>query len=122
MKAVLARNPKLQAPNLDRWLYNAGTAAVRLDHEGALDASLKRHDQLSQLNVLVQLEHLMSYPIVRAKVAAGTLHLSGWWFDIASGTMHAYERSRRSFAMIDRKVAERLVRRLAAAGRAGRQR
>src|SRR5215510_12056956 len=49
MKAVLARNPKLRAPNLDRWLYNAGAAAVRLDHEGALDASLKRHDQLSQL-------------------------------------------------------------------------
>jgi carbonic anhydrase len=122
MKAVLARNPKLQAPNLDRWLYNAGTAAVRLDHEGALDASLKRHDQLSQLNVLVQLEHLMSYPIVREKVAAGTLHLNGWWFDIASGTMHVYERSSRSFEVIDRKVAERLVRRLAASRRAGRLR
>src|SRR5215468_11024899 len=50
MKAVLARSPKLRVPNLDRWLYHAGAAAVRLDHEGPLDASLKRHDQLSQLN------------------------------------------------------------------------
>ena len=72
MKAVLAPNPKLNAPNLDKWLYHANTAAVRLEHEGALDAALKPHDQLSQLNVLVQLEHLMSYPIVRKKVAAGT--------------------------------------------------
>ena len=68
--------------------------------------------QLSQLNVLVQLEHLMSYPVVRAKVAAGTLHLSGWWFDIATGAMYSYERSSRSFAVIDRQIAEQLIARL----------
>ena len=72
MKAVLTRNPKLKAPNLDRWLNHANTAAFRLEHEGALDTGLKPHDQLSQLNVLVQIEHLMSYPIVRERVAAGS--------------------------------------------------
>jgi carbonic anhydrase len=112
MKAVLTRNTKLQAPNLDRWLNNANTAAFRLEHEGALDTELKPHDQLSQLNVLVQIEHLMSYPIVRERVAAGNLHLNGWWFDIATGNMYAYERSSRSFEIIDRQEAERLVGRL----------
>ena len=73
MKAVLTRNPKLKSPNLDRWLHHANTAAFRLEHEGALDTGLKPHDQLSQLNVLVQIEHLMSYPIVREQVAAGEL-------------------------------------------------
>lgn len=115
MKAILTGNPKLKAPNLDRWLYNASTAAFRLEHEGALDAALRPHDQLSQLNVLVQLEHLMSYPIVRAQVAAGTLHLSGWWFDIATGNMYSYERASRSFEVIDRQVAERLIARLSEA-------
>jgi len=112
MKAVLARNPRPDGPNLEKWLHHASTAAFRLEHEGALDAALQPHDQLSQLNVLVQLEHLMSYPIVRAKVAAGTLHLSGWWFDIATGTVHSYERKSRSFAVIDRQVAEQLIARL----------
>lgn len=116
MKAVLAHHPKLKTPNLDRWLHHAEAAATRLEHEGALDPSLKPHDQLSQINVLVQLEHLMSYPIVREKVATRALHLSGWWFDIANGTMHAYERSSRSFEAIDRKLAERLVKRLAGTG------
>src|SRR5215469_5916179 len=114
MKTVLTRNPRLKAPNLERWLHHASAAAVRLEHEGALDPALKPHDQLSQLNVLVQLEHLMSYPIVREKVATGALHLSGWWFDIATGSMHAYERSSRSFEIIDRSLAKRLVQRLAA--------
>lgn len=81
--------------------------------EGPINATLKPHDQLSQLNVLVQLEHLMSYPIVRDKVLAGTLRLSGWWFEVASGSMYAYERLSRSFEVIDRQMADRLVARLA---------
>lgn len=112
MKAAMERNPGLDAPNLEKWLHHTRTAAFRLDHEGALDATLKPHDQLSQLNVLVQLEHLMSYPIVRARVGAGTLRLSGWWFDIASGNMYSYERASRSFVLIDRQLAERLIARI----------
>jgi carbonic anhydrase len=112
MKAVMARNPKPNAPNLEKWLHHASTAAFRLKHEGALDAALQPHDQLSQLNVLVQLEHLMSYPLVRAHVADGKLHLSGWWFDVATGNMYSYEPANRSFAVIDRQVAERLIARL----------
>src|SRR5215470_348901 len=40
MKAMLGRNAKIKAPNLDKWLYHANTAAFRLEHEGPLDASL----------------------------------------------------------------------------------
>jgi carbonic anhydrase len=112
MKAVLTRNPKLKAPNLDKWLCNAHAAAFRLEHEGALNVALKPHDQLSQLNVLVQLEHLMSYPIVREQVAAGVLHLSAWRFDIANGDMYAFESASKLFEIIDRQEAERLVGRL----------
>src|ERR1700704_797259 len=86
---------------------------VPLKQEGALDAKLRPHDQLSQLNALVQLEHLMSYPIVREKVLSGTLRLSGWWFDVASGSMFAYDSGRRLFEIIDRQMAERLIERLA---------
>jgi carbonic anhydrase len=84
MKAAMAYESRPDAPNLEKWLHHARTAAFRLKHEGALDSTLQPHDQLSQLNVLVQIEHLMSYPIVREQVAAGALQLSGWWFDIAA--------------------------------------
>jgi carbonic anhydrase len=113
MKAVYARNPKMKAPNLEKWLCHANDATLRLEHEGPLDDRLKPHDQLSQLNVLVQLEHLMTYPMVRQQVTAGTLVLSGWWFDIATGDMYAYEPASRSFEVIDRALAERLTARLA---------
>ena len=70
MRAVLAQKPSPNTPNLSKWLSNANTAAFRLNHEGALNAALEPHDQLSQLNVLVQIEHLMSYPIVRERATS----------------------------------------------------
>jgi carbonic anhydrase len=73
MKAVIADEVRPETPNLAKWLRHAHGAAFRLKQEGALDANLTPHDQLSQLNVLVQPEHLMSYPTVRQKVLAGTL-------------------------------------------------
>ena len=109
MKAVVDRKSVPGAPNLADWLLHAGTAMFRLEREGPLDARFKRHDQLSQLNVLVQLEHLMSYPLVRERVGAGTLRLAGCWFDIESGDMYAYERSSQRFEIIDRNEAERLI-------------
>jgi len=109
MKAVMARSARPETPNLNKWLHHAYRAAFRLEHEGALSATLTPHDQLSQLNLLVQLEHLMSYVIVRERVSAGTLRLNGWWFDVASGSMYVYDRTRRSFVVIDRNMAERLA-------------
>jgi carbonic anhydrase len=112
MKAALTRKPMLETPNLARWLHHATSAAFRLEHEGPLDSQLSPHNQLSQLNVLVQLEHLMSYPIVRERVASRTLQLSAWWYDVATGGMFAYERELRGFGAIDRNSADRLIDRL----------
>jgi len=51
----------------------------------------------------------MTYPVVRRAVKAGALRLSGWWFDIATGDMYAHQAATGSFAVIDRRMAERLV-------------
>jgi carbonic anhydrase len=109
MKAAIARKPLPDTPNLAKWLHLSAAAVFRLDQEGPLDPRLNPCDQLAQLNVLVQLEHLASYPIVRERIAGGTLHLNGWWFNIAKGEMYAYQRESRSFQVIDRNTAERLI-------------
>lgn len=112
MKAAIARQPMPDTPNLAKWLHHCASAVFRLDQEGPLNPQLSRHDQLSQLNVLVQLEHLATYPIVRQRIEEGALLLSGWWFDIAKGEMWAFDRESRAFEIIDRKAAERLLSRL----------
>jgi carbonic anhydrase len=112
MKAILGNKSLDGTPNLQKWLHLVKTAAFRLQHEGPLDDGFEPWDQLSQLNVLVQLEHLMTYSIVREQVAQGNVSLGGWWFQIASGDMYAYERTTRRFELIDRIQAERLIARL----------
>ena len=106
MKAVLDPDAVAGAPNLGRWLYHADEAAFRLTRDGPLDGSLSRHDQLSQLNVLSQLDHLRTYPVVRDRVAEGRLQLYGWWFDVGSGDMYAWHEAERRFVLIDRDFAE----------------
>jgi carbonic anhydrase len=112
MDAALAHKPIPNAPNLALWLAHAEPAVRRLQRDGPLDPSLRPPDQLSQLNVLAQLEHLMTYPALRERVAAGALRLSGWWFDIATGDISAYEPDTRSFEVLDRREADRLLARL----------
>lgn len=109
MKAALAGDPVPSAPNLNKWLHHAAPAVFRLEQEGPLDESIPEHNQLSQLNVLVQMENLVTYPIVRERMQAGTLQLGAWWFDIATGEMHSYQRETRRFEPIDRGNAERLI-------------
>jgi len=112
MKAALEGKPLSETPNLTKWLHHSAPAVFRLEQEGPLDPQLNRCDQLSQLNVLVQLEHLASYPIVRERIVDGTLHLSGFWFDIAKAEMWAYDRESRRFETINRDSAEQLLNRL----------
>ena len=110
MKAVLAADSvPVNAPNLRKWLQDAPTAAERLTYDRAVDAGLKPHDRISQINVLVQLDHLASYPIVRDRVTAGTLHLHGWWFNVAAGSMLAYDPGENCFEQINRKMIKRMV-------------
>jgi carbonic anhydrase len=109
MKAATSHSERADAPNLNKWLQQAQVAKRRLDQKGAYDASLKPHDQLSQLNVLVQLEHLASYPVVRERVTAGTLRLHGWWFDVAAGSMYAHDAVTDRFELIDRRMAKQMA-------------
>jgi carbonic anhydrase len=74
-----------------------------------LDDSIPPDDQLSQLNVLVQIEHLLTYPIVQQKVESGELQLSAWWFDIGKGEMSAFEPEQRRFELIDHTTGDRLI-------------
>lgn len=109
MRAAVSRDPQTETPNLTKWLHHCSSALFRLDQEGPLNPGLSVHNQLAQINVLVQLEHLVSYPIVRERLHAGDLHLSGWWFDIANAEMHAYHRESRTFEPIDDRTAQRLI-------------
>jgi len=55
-----------------------------------IDKNLPIHDQLSQINVLQQVEHLVSYQAIKERVAKKELLLHGWWYDIANGDVYSF--------------------------------
>ena len=99
------------ASDLNCWLRH-GTGSLReLEAGASVGNHLERHNQLSQLNVLAQLEHLKTYPVVQERLAAGQLRLHGWYFDIKGANVYGYEPSERRFHLIDETYATILLNR-----------
>ncbi|MEZ4408721.1 MAG: carbonic anhydrase [Polyangiales bacterium] len=98
---------------LGRWLSLVKPTVERLRAGGAIDPTLTEHNQLSQLNVLTQLDRLREYPFVAERVASGHIELHGWWFDISRADVYAWEPADQLFALIDEPEADRILTRIA---------
>lgn len=95
-----------EAPNLKSWLRHGQGSLQKLNEGSPIGQQLERHNQLSQLNVLEQLEHLKSYPVVQERLRDGKLKLHGWWFNIKEAEVYNYEPSENRFHLIDEDYAE----------------
>ncbi len=112
MQALLRGRDTVEPCHLRSWLSHGEDAVTMLGSRPSLDSSLTRRNQLSQLNVLSQIEHLKSYKLVRERMKAGRLRLHGWWFELKNAEVYAYEDSVGRFVLIDDAEAERLLKRL----------
>lgn len=74
-----------EATNLTAWLDlgREATLPVQVTPE-----ALRRTEQRA---VVLQLERLMDYPMVRARVDAGQLALHGWHYVIEDGEVHVFD-------------------------------
>jgi carbonic anhydrase len=90
MKGLL--HPELldEIPATARWLKYAQPAVELLqkDYPGMGDAD--RLKILTQLNVVEQMAHLHTHPAVEARFKAGTLGIHGWFYEIHTGRVDAY--------------------------------
>lgn len=74
-----------EAKNLKRWL-DLGREAVLPVQSGP--EALRRTDQRA---VVLQLERLMDYPMVRRRVEDGRITLHGWHYVIEDGEVHVFD-------------------------------
>jgi carbonic anhydrase len=73
------------ATNLAAWLELGREAALPVQ---VTPEALRRTEQRS---VVLQLERLMGYPMVRERVEAGRLALHGWHYVIEDGEVHVFD-------------------------------
>lgn len=109
MQALLNGRDKVPMPNLKAWLSHGEDSLQAYQKDRASPAGLAPHNRLSQLNVLEQVEHLKSYPIIQERVAAGKLRVHAWWFELREAAVHCYEPKSGQFVEIDEETAERIM-------------
>jgi carbonic anhydrase len=108
MRAIHSGERPAGAPHLAAWLRHGEAAR---DGLGPTPEGLAPHDHLSQRSALLQLEHLRSYPLVRAAEASGDLRLHAWWFDLSRAEVLDFDPAARKFVPLDdERVAQLLAR------------
>jgi carbonic anhydrase len=108
--ALLTADPAVDEQHsfIHRWLQIADEARRRT-------LIVARHEPIeTQLRVLEQeaiktsLANLLTFPRIEERVAAGSLRLHGWSFDIKAGEVRAYVPQDGVFAPLTVELAERL--------------
>ncbi|GAA3727799.1 SulP family inorganic anion transporter [Salinactinospora qingdaonensis] len=88
---------------LARWLHHAGPdRAFQPASENV--PSAEAVGQMSQANVVRQLENLLSYPVVRRRFEAGTLELTGMYFDLETSRVQILDEQAQRFVPVPEEV------------------
>ncbi len=98
MKALLNPESTQDMPTVRSWLAN-GHAALRVaDFVGEKNERPgERLCQLTEENVLMQMSHLKTHPSVAGGLARQVLTISGWVYEIATGTVRIVGEGGRTF-------------------------
>lgn len=80
----------IHASHLARWIEHIRPAQTKVEASGLADS--ERHLAIVRENVLLQLEHLRSYDLVRLKEREGNVVLHGWVYHLETGQIEVYAR------------------------------
>jgi carbonic anhydrase len=97
MKALLEPEQTAGMPALQNWMRHALAARERLLREPSSGSREEKLRQLTEYNVLTQLENLRTHPAVEAAMAKGELEIHGWVYDLAHGKVTAADPETGSF-------------------------
>lgn len=92
----LYETPAADALHLRQWLELARGAAL----PGPVSADVLR--RVEQRSIVLQLERLMSYPMVASRVKEGRLFLHGWYYVIEDGQVLVLDAEKGSFEPLAR--------------------
>ena len=56
---------------------------------------------VEQENIIEQMNHLLTYPMVEERRAEGKLNIYGWYYDIGTGAVYNYDRKNKIFEKIE---------------------
>jgi carbonic anhydrase len=91
---ALFAEPDATKPPLElvpRWLRFGQEAKDAVEHRFADNMTTTERIRATEyLSILYQVQHLLSFPFISRKVAAGAIHLHGWHFCVEKGDLSYY--------------------------------
>ena len=90
IEAVLDPEKMAKLPMVRRWLRETEQVREIIQQRYADLTPEERSLVAVEENVLLQLEHLREFPFIAEKLDAGTLSVSGWVFEIATGQVYDF--------------------------------
>ncbi|WP_454781779.1 carbonic anhydrase [Legionella sp. WA2022007384] len=107
MKGLLTPNLKERLPEVASWLTHSHSVLKQMnDSKESLpdDFNLKVL-QATKLNILAQMEHLKSYPLIAEKLKRKELTLHGWFYEFETGEVLVYESSIDEFVPLEKALS-----------------
>ena len=98
IRALYAGAPN-GARHLSHWLDLGREAVLPL-----ADPGIEAYRRTEQRAVILQLERLMGYPMVRERVEGGQLTLHGWHYVIEEGEVHVFDVQRQAFVAASQSI------------------
>lgn len=109
MKALCMGKEKLPMPYLRSWLRHGEEALDRVRSKKQGLALPEEVNAVSKQNVLLQMEHLKSYPQVAQAIQSENLMLHGLWFDIQNTDVYYASLEDPIFRVIDDAEGDRIL-------------
>ena len=105
MKGAMDPESLKALPSVASWLSytRAAIAAVEGRHGKLCEDHLA---EVTEQNVILQMTHLETHPAVAAKLASGDVEIHGWVYDIAAGTVRAYDDKKHAFVPVEDRYYE----------------
>ena len=89
-----------ETPHIAEWLSHGDrTLAVVADNYPGKSKE-ERLEVTAEENVLLQMENLRTYPVVRKAASEGRLHVHAWFFEIGTAKMYAYNPDKGQYELL----------------------
>jgi len=89
-----------QIPHTRKWLELAANVKNKMTKLRIADPII-REWMTEQLNIVEQMNHLLSYPYISEKYNAGELNILGWYYIIETGEVFNYQKEDKKFVKIE---------------------
>ena len=109
--AALNASPETlnQLPHVKKWLEVSKEVRGRVDKLVQEGTPEEREWLTEQVNILVQMKNLLTYPYIAEKFEAGTLEIFGWHYIIETGEIFNFNEESQAFELISKENAHPLT-------------